>query len=147
MIVGFNFMKMDAERKAPLIGKININNNVGIEKVEEKELTLGSTKQKGIRFVFKFVTKYEDEKKKEIGQISLGGEVIFVDKPENIKKVLKDWKEKKSLDKDMMTQIINAALGKSNVQALIMSQTVNLPPPIPMPKVAAGAPKEKNYIG
>ncbi len=140
-------MKMDAERKAPLIGKININNNVGIEKVEEKELTLGSTKQKGIRFVFKFVTKYEDEKKKEIGQISLGGEVIFVDKPENIKKVLKDWKEKKSLDKDMMTQIINAALGKSNVQALIMSQTVNLPPPIPMPKVAAGAPKEKNYIG
>jgi len=32
--------------------------------------------------------------------------------------------------------VINSILGRCNIQALIMSKELNMPPPIPMPKVA-----------
>ena len=47
---------------------------------------------------------------------------------------------------EVMAQVINSVLTKSNIQALILSRDVNLPPPIPMPKVNM---KQDNndYIG
>ena len=46
-----------------------------------------------------------------------------------------------------MAGLLNTILTKCNVQALILSQEVNLPPPIPMPKVQIAQQTEKNYIG
>ena len=49
-IVGFNFTKMNVEKNKAVEGKININNNVSIKDVEENELSLGKSKQKGVKF-------------------------------------------------------------------------------------------------
>ena len=51
-------------------------------------------------------------------------------------------KKEKKLNKDVAEKIINNILTKCNIQSIILSNTVNLPPPVPMPKVnvAAGAP-------
>ena len=46
-----------------------------------------------------------------------------------------------------MTTLLNALLAKCNVQALILSQDVNLPPPIPLPKVQLNEPQKDTYIG
>ena len=44
-IVGFNFTKIDVERKGGNIsGKVNISNNISIKNVEIKDLALGKTK-------------------------------------------------------------------------------------------------------
>ena len=50
---------------------------------------------------------------------------------------MKGWKKNKAIPKEAMTAVINTALTKCNIQALILSQQVNLPPPIPLPKVGA----------
>ena len=41
--------------------------------------------------------------------------------------------------KEVMEQVINTALNKSNVEALILSRDINLPPPIPLPKIKGKA--------
>ncbi|MBW2978299.1 hypothetical protein KY331_05630 [Candidatus Woesearchaeota archaeon] len=131
-IIGFNFIKMNVEKKPKAAaGKINISNNISITNVEEKELALGKAKQKALIFTFKFVSKYEPA----IGGIELLGNITFVADPTKITEITNSWKKDKKIPKEIMTAIINTALNKSNIQALILSRDINLPPPIPLPKV------------
>ncbi len=134
-IVGFNFIKIEVEKKNSSAGKINISNNVSIKEVTDTDLSLGTEKQKAIKFVFEFVSTYEPK----IGKILFGGEVLFMDEASKVKKIMDEWKKNKRVEKALMSTILNAVLTKCNVQALILSQEVNLPSPIPMPKVKMDA--------
>ena len=74
-IVGFNFKKIDVERKEAKAGKINISNNVSIKDISNADLSLGTGKQKAIKFDFEFASKYEPD----LGAIKLNGEVLFLE--------------------------------------------------------------------
>lgn len=130
-IVGFYFTKMEAVKREVVKGKINISNNVSITDVKENDNNFGSETQKGVTFVFKFTSKYEPQ----AGEISLEGNVLYMEAKDKIKKIVTGWKKDKKLDKEVMKAILNTILTKSNIQALIMSKDINLPPPIPLPKV------------
>jgi len=144
MIVGFSFTKLSAEKGAPSKGKIDINNNVSIKDVQEDSFSLGKDKQQNVlRFLFEFTSKYEPN----VGSILFEGELLYMEEPKKIKEILGDWKNDKKLPKEMMAGLLNTVLTKCNVQALILSQQVNLPPPIPLPKVQMQQQAEKNYIG
>jgi hypothetical protein len=130
-IVGFNFTSMNAEKKDAIKGKVNINNNVAIKDVQEKDLALGSNKQKSLKFEFEFTSKYDPN----VGNITLVGDVLFIEDGKKIKKIHDGWKKDKKLPKDITTKVLNTVLGKCNVQALILSEQINLPAPIPLPKV------------
>ena len=78
-----------------------------------------------------YLAKYEPK----IANIELNGFVTFFDKKEKIEELIKAWGKDKKLDKDIMELVINAILSKCNIEALILAREVNLPPPLPMPKV------------
>lgn len=132
-IIGFNFKKINIEKFKAVNGKININNNVSIVNVEEKELSLGKSKEKGLNFTFEFKTAYEPK----IGSINLTGEILSIGDAKKVEEVLASWKKDKKLPKEVMANVLNTALNRCNIQALILSQQINLPPPIPLPKVEA----------
>ena len=139
-VVGYNFTKMDVEKTGPASGKVNIGNNVAIKDIGEADLSIGTEKQKAIKFMFEFVSKYEPK----VGHIMLGGEVLYLETADKVKKIIDDWKKSKRVEKALMSNILNTVLSKCNVQALILSQDVNLPSPIPLPKVKMDtAEKEK----
>ena len=139
-IVGFNFTKIEGEKKDMIKGKININNNVHINKVEEKDLALGNQKQKVLSFNFEFIAKYDPN----IGSIKLTGNVLYMEDSKKVKDILDGWKKDKKLPKEVMPNILNTVLNKCNIQALILSEQINLPPPIPLPKLQpAQAPEKK----
>ena len=142
MIVGFGFTKLSAERNEAAKGKIDINNNVTIKNVEEADLSLGKDKQNVLKFVFEFTSKYQPN----IGNILFEGELLYLEDPKKVKEILSSRKKEKKIQKELMAGLLNTILTKCNVQALIISQEVNLPPPIPLPKVQISQP-EKNYIG
>ena len=100
-IVGFNFTKMDVEKKNIAGGKINISNNVVIKEVVDTDLSLGSEKQRAIKFIFEFTSKYEPN----IGNILLGGEVLFMEEASKVKKIMDDWKKDKKVEKGLMSAI------------------------------------------
>lgn len=130
-IIGFNFTKMHIERKAPVTGKISVKNNVAIKDVDKKDFNLGKSKQVGLQFTFEFTVDYEPK----IAEIILEGEVIDLQDEKRAEAIVKEWKKSKKLEPAVMTNILNTVLGKANIQALIMSKDMNLPPPIPLPKV------------
>ena len=130
-IIGFNFTKMHIERKAPVSGKISVKNNVAIKDVEKKDFNFGKSKQAGVQFTFEFSVEYEPK----IADILLEGEVIDLVDEKRADTLVKEWKKSKKLEPAVMTNILNTVLGKANIQALILSKDMNLPPPIPLPKV------------
>src|SRR3989338_6779953 len=131
-IIGFNFTKMIAEKKMPSKGKVDIKNDISIKNVESTELTLGETKNKALKFTFEFTSQYTPE----IGNIAFNGEVLYMNETAKQDEILKSWKKNKEVPKPYVGEILNAVLLRSNVQALVLSREVNIPQPIPMPRVA-----------
>lgn len=137
MIVGFSFNKILVEKTGPIQGKVNITNNVAVLQVEKIPLNFGSNQQEGLRFNFEFKADYTPK----IGQILLNGDVLYLGDSKQTKEILDTWQKKKQVPKDVMELIINNVLSKCNIEALILSREINLPPPIPLPKLS-GKPKE-----
>ena len=131
-IIGFSFKKISAERtKGIKSAKVNVANNVSLKKVEESEVPGGVGKQKALRFTYEYVTTYEPS----IGNITIGGEVIYLVAPDVVEKTVKEWKKNKKIEKKMLTPILNTILSKCSIKGLIISQDLNLPSPVQLPRV------------
>jgi ribosomal protein L24 len=130
-IVGFNFTKIHAERQGPIKGKINIQNKVSVKNVESADLALGKSKQQGVKFTFNYLSKYEPK----VGTVELEGDLLYLTDEKGAKSITDEWKKNKKLPQDIMGSILNTVLTKCNLQALISSRDINLPPMVPLPKV------------
>lgn len=130
-IVAFNFNKISVERKGVPRGKINIKNNISIKDVQKADLSLGKAKQAGLRFIFEYVSKYDPN----VGEVKLEGDVLDLEEEKKVKEILDGWKKNKKLPQDLTAAVINNVLNKCNIQALVLSKEVNLPPPINLPRV------------
>lgn len=130
-IIATNFTKISVEKKGAVKGKVSIANNVSIKNAEKTEIAIGSSKQEALKFTFEFVAKYEPN----VGQTTLNGELIFLEKPDKIKEIADEWKKNKKVQKEVMAPILNNILTKCNIEALILSREINLPPPVQLPRV------------
>ncbi len=130
-IIGFNFKEIKVSKKEGVKGKINIKNNVVIKEIKEQDLNLGDKSQSALKFIFEFSSKYDPG----LGEIILVGDLLFMESSGKTKQIMDDWKKSKNVPKDVMAGILNTVLTKCNIEALVLSQKVNLPPPIPLPSV------------
>ncbi len=128
-ILGINFTKINAERKAAIKGKININNNIAITAVKKHDLKIPG--QESLDIGFKFTAKYDPN----IGTITIDGDAIIVDQPKKTEEILNQWKKDKKLPEDVLAQVMNNLLTKCNIEALVIGREVGLPPTLNMPKV------------
>lgn len=142
-IVGFNYSKLEVEKKTQTSNKINIKSDVAITNINEEKLPTGKTKVDGLRFDFKYNIAYEPK----IGTINLSGFIYYLDDSKVIKDVLKGWKKDKSIPNEITLEIINAVLFRSTIKALSLAQEVNLPPHLPVIPRANPKSDTKNYIG
>ena len=130
-IAGIQFTKIVLDKKSPAKGKVSVNNNVAVKEVSKTDLSFGAAKQNALRFDFEFKVLYEPN----IAEMLFSGFLTYFEKPEVIEEVLKSWKKDKKVPKEIMTPILNNVMAKCNIEALILSREVNLPPPMPMPRV------------
>lgn len=126
-IVGFDFDKIQVERNAPIEGKIKLKNNVSIKSVEKESTPVGDI----LKFKFEFNTTYEPK----IGEMILGGAVIYKDTITKLSEILNNWKKTKKIPEEIMINLVNAILVKCNIKALSLSQEINLPPHLNLPRV------------
>lgn len=144
-IVGFNFNKISAEKKAGASGKINVSNNVILKNIEKAKIAVGTGDSDAIKYSFEFTSQYEPK----MGSILLTGDVIAVEDVKTVKEVTENWKKSKTLPPEIMGPLLNNILTKCNIEALLLSKELNLPPPIQLPKIeiTGDKKKEKKYIG
>ncbi len=131
MIIGFSFRKIHIEKKTGVFDKLDINSNVSIVDVVESDVAVGKTKQKGLTFIFEYTSKYAPN----VADMLFTGEVIYLGDPKTHEEIMKGWKAGKKIPKDIMNELIDSLFMKCNMQAIILSRDLNLPPPVPMPRV------------
>ena len=142
MIVGFNFSKINVERKGKIKGQIRVKNNVDIMDVRGETLLL-KDKKKVASVSFMFGVSYEPG----IGEILINGNVLYLDKEKVIDETLRLWKEEKKLLKEASVEVLNVVMVRCNVKALELSEELGLPPHMQMPKVNFERTKVSDYIG
>ncbi|MFC1754399.1 hypothetical protein ACFL96_13575 [Thermoproteota archaeon] len=127
--VGFEFNKINVAKNSKVKGKITINNHVAINDVSKAELKM-SGGENAIRFDFEYTSEYG-----KLGNIALGGSVLYLSTQTEVKAILAEWAKDKKVKKELMNNLLNRILAKCNIQSVILSDTVNLPPPVRLPKV------------
>jgi acid phosphatase class B len=132
-IVKVNLHKVNAERSLEVKAEqISIKNNVSLKSVDN--LDFDKDGKKGLKFGFEFDCNYEPK----LGKIEVGGQIIYVEEAKLVDEIKESWDKDKRIPTAVMEQVINAALHKGNIQAIKTAEDVNLPSPLPLPKVAKG---------
>ncbi|MFA6889113.1 MAG: hypothetical protein WC254_06475 [Candidatus Woesearchaeota archaeon] len=131
-VVGFTFTKMVAERKSDVREKVNISNNITVTNVEMSDLPFGQQKQEALKINFLFVSSFEPV----IGSIELHGNLLYTGEAKELKEIAKNWGKDKKLPSEVMKYVLSAMMNKCNIQALILSRDVALPPPVPLPRIS-----------
>ncbi len=129
-VLNFNFTKINVERKGKISKEVKINSKMGLVDVISSNVASGS-KQKAFVVKFKFDVDYEPK----IGHIGLEGDLIYLADEKLAEEMEKSWKDNKSLPQKVMTVVLNRILHNCNVESLILSKEIALPPPIQLPKV------------
>ncbi|HLC75300.1 MAG TPA: hypothetical protein VJH88_05615 [Candidatus Nanoarchaeia archaeon] len=131
-IVGVHLTKITAARNVKSAAqKVGINNNISIKNVEPHDFALGKATQQGLKFSFVFNCIYTPD----LGTIDFEGDVLFLGEEEETEKVKKEWEANKKLPADFAEPILNAALMRSNIQAIKLSTDMGLPSPVPLPRI------------
>jgi hypothetical protein len=112
---------------------IQINTNINVVGMEKKQ-------SDSLDIPFVLSIGYNPS----IAQISLKGNAYVVGEKDEIDKVLKDYEEKKPPAKIIIQSISNVVF----VEAVLISRTLNIPPPIPLPQIPeAGAKQQPKLDG
>ena len=134
-IVGFNFTKITAERKQAVLGNININNNITLKEV--KEAKIGMAGDRGaLRVSFVFTSDYAPN----FATLLLEGDVLVFVESKQTADIIKGWDKSKNLPPALAAGVMNHILDRCNIQALLLAKDLNLPSPVPLPKVQMNVP-------
>ncbi len=142
--IGFNFDKIEASKEVDQIkGNINVKHTLNIVDLKQEEISIDK-KQEVIKFFFEFRLDYEPK----VGAISIKGNMMYIDDPKKTKEIVQDWKKEKKLPPSLMQSLFNTILSKANIKALSLSQDINLPPHLSLPKLEQVKSKDySQYIG
>lgn len=136
-ILNINFTAINAERKGVPKGKLNVNNNIKLEKVERANIGLQKDRV-ALKFNFKFTTKFDPD----IASMELKGELMALGEKEQAERILKEWEESKKVKKEDLTNLLNNIMNKCSLEVILLSRELDLPSPIPLPRIKQGKQKK-----
>ena len=132
-VIGLNIRALEAKKSEEVTGMVKVQSNMNITNVEKQDLAI--LNREGLSIEFNFKISYIDDKNKDIAEISIDGNVIFIGDEQE--KVLKDWKKEKKVPEDVKFQVIRVVSDKCSKKAVELSDDLQLPPPpiiIPQPR-------------
>lgn len=127
-VVGFNFTKMIGEKNGEPTKKLSIDRSVNMQSVEETQLNVGTQKQQAIIVSFVYAVTYTG-----IGKLELHGNLLYIAPEQMLSEAVAHWKKNSTLPVDVMNPVLHSVFTRCNVQALIMSRDLALPPPFALP--------------
>lgn len=136
-IIGFNFTKMDLEKKSDNLKDLKISSGIDILGIKEAKNEIFSSSDSLIVIRFEYTINYE----KDIATLKFSGNLVISIKSKESKEILKQWEDKK-IPEELRLSIFNIILKKSSLKALQFEEEFNLPPHIPLPSFKPQEKKE-----
>lgn len=136
-IAGINITSVNVKRSANVAGEYQMNCNASIKDVKEQEFP--QINKKGLTLPTEFSAVYADEKGKPLAEITIIGDVLFLD--EKNEQILKGWKSDKKIPESLTVQIMNVIMRDVLSRTIQLTDFLRLPIPLPVPSFVAGQPK------
>ncbi len=142
--MGLHFIRINVEKNTNITkdSKIEINNKFKITDISHREPPVKGAGEV-VRIDFNFTVDYSPK----IGKISLDGYLLYLEKSKLIKTALDEWNKNKKVNQELLSKIIQPALYRCHLKALLMCQEVNLPPHLPIIPKPIPRKKAEEYIG
>lgn len=134
-ILNVSFNSISAKKEQAPKGKLGIKSNVSITSVEDANIGVDKSNTT-LRVGFSFNTEYSPD----YASIQITGQMIVLEEKENAKKMLDTWNKEKKVNKDFSIPLMNTIMSKCVMESIIIAKELNLPSPLPMPKVEQSAP-------
>ncbi len=140
MIIGFNYRKMNIERKKKLVQGMKVSYDLDIANMYVEDFPLTDKTQMVLSLDFDFSVKYNPD----VAVIDISGTVNYMVSQEEGKKIMALWEKTKKLPKSLSVPVINRILDKCNIKALELEQDLSLPTHLPMPSVNISGMEKKD---
>ena len=128
-VVGMSINNIDAKKHAEVSVGVKVSNNTNLKDVKEQNLP--GFEKKALLIEFEFSTQYLAPKDKKVAEFIIGGHVLVVD--DKYKEIIESWKKNKKLPDDIGIQVVNVIFNKCSKKAIILSDDLQLPSPVPLP--------------
>ncbi len=128
-LVGFNYTKINAEKKSSDFSELKVNTSINIDSIEELKSPV-KTKDFLLDIKFNYLINYDPK----IANIDFAGQLVLLVDSKLGKEIIKEWKDKKLKDDTRLT-IFNMILRKANIRALPIEEELNLPIHINLPSL------------
>lgn len=130
MIVGFSIRTLNAERTGTAQGETNINYHSDITDVEQAEVPAFDEPIARISFELTITYSVDEE---DIAEIGFEGTVLW---QKDAQDVVETWEEEDGLPESLASAVTNHVFRKCLTQAVPIADALDLPSPVPMPRVA-----------
>jgi hypothetical protein len=127
-LIGFNFTKLNLEKKSDNFKDMKINSGIDITEVKEVNSPLFNSQESILVLKFNQYLNYE----RDIANLTFYGNLIISTDQKQAKEVLDKWENKK-LPEDFKLVVFNLIFKKVTLKALQFEEELNLPPHIPFP--------------
>ena len=136
-LMGFNFTKMDLEKKSDNLKDLKITTGIDISDIKGAKSDFFKSPEEMIVIKFEYTINYE----KDVAVLKFHGSLIVSVESKQAKEILKQWKDKK-IPEEFRLSLFNIILRKSSLKALQFEEEFNLPPHIPLPSFKPTEKKE-----
>ncbi|MDY6761458.1 MAG: hypothetical protein SVY41_00245 [Candidatus Nanohaloarchaea archaeon] len=128
MIVGFSIGSIDAEKMGMKGGETNINYSSNLTDVQDAEVS--SIDDEIARVSFEFGLTYQ-QSGDDVAEMSFTGDVLW----QGGDGLVEAWEEDETIDDDVAAAVTNHVYRKCLTRAVGMADALELPSPVPMPRV------------
>ncbi len=129
MIIGFSIGSIEAEKDEMQGGETSINYASSITDIEEADIP--SLDEPIARILFELSLTYE-QGGDEVAEMSFEGNVLWRGDADD---VIDQWEDAEELDQDIAAEVTNHIYRKCLTRAVGMADALELPSPVPMPRV------------
>jgi len=136
-IIGLNYKKISAERKSAAKTNMKINTGPEITSIKKSKLQGFDNDIDVLTVGFKFKSDIEPE----VATIEIEGTMVY--KTDKADEILKSWDKNKEMPSYAHMELINHIFKKTGILALQLSDIMQLPPVISMPKLEPTKPAKK----
>lgn len=136
-IIGLNYRKINAERKNAAINNMKINTGPEITNIKKSRLQGFNNEIDVISVDFRFKSEIEPK----VATIEIDGTIVY--KTDKTEEILKSWNKNKTVPSYAHIELMNHIFKKTGILALQLSDILQLPPVISMPKLEPATPAKK----